>query len=81
MNKAMITALVACFFGAALSTACDPDSLSRPPIQFVPEFGSGDDLSGPGACSAAETEQACAGALTCTWSNDRCVPMSVSAAP
>lgn len=78
MTKRMIPALLACCFGAALSTACDPQSLTKPQIDIVPTFGSNDDLAGPGSCSEAETQQACSGTLTCQWSNDRCVPMSFS---
>lgn len=80
MNKGIITALIACFFGAALSAACDPD-VSQRPFELVPTFGSNDDLAGPGACSEAESEQACRGTLTCVWSNDRCSPMGLASAP
>ena len=40
VNKGMIPALLACFFGAALSTACDPQNLTKPQIDIVPTFGS-----------------------------------------
>lgn len=81
MNKGMIPALIACFFGAALSTACDPQSLTKPQIDIVPTFGSNDDIVGPGSCSEAKSAQSCASALTCQWSNDRCVAMSITLAP
>jgi hypothetical protein len=73
----MIPALIACFFGAALTAACDPQT--KPPFDIVPTFGAGDDVVGPGACSEAKSEQACAGTVTCVWSNDRCAPMTVAA--
>lgn len=81
MHTRMIPALIACFFGAALAAACDPNVGAERPFDLVPTFGAGDDLSGPGKCSAAETESACEGTLTCVWSGDRCKPMDVVSQP
>lgn len=75
----MIPAMIACFFGAALAAACDPDSLARPEFGAIPTLGAGDDIVSPGAC--AETEAACTGALTCVWSGDRCAAMDLAARP
>lgn len=75
----MIPALLACFFGAALTAACDPNALGRQPFDVVPPIGAGDDLANPGACFEAETEQACKAALSCVWADNRCSAMDLSA--
>jgi hypothetical protein len=68
----MIPALIACFFGAALAAACDPDALQKPPFEVVPTLSSADDFSNPRPCGEARSEDACAATLTCVWSGSRC---------
>lgn len=81
MSKRMIPAMFVCFFGAALAAACDPCSLPLPGLDGPPTIASGDDIAAPGDCAAAKTEQACVGALTCRWSEDRCSPLGIAGAP
>ncbi len=78
----MFPALFVCFFGAALAAACDPTDIPVSPGILGPSgLKAGDDLSVPGACSEAKTEQACQSALTCVWANDRCSALDIAGAP
>lgn len=69
MHKGMIPALIACFFGAALAAACDPELLSRP-FEVTPTVS--DSAYVPRPCGEVKSQDACSSLVMCVWTDSRC---------
>jgi hypothetical protein len=67
----MIPTLIACFFGAAIVAACDPQLLPRP-LEVAPALDASGALANPRPCRELKSEDACGTVIMCVWTESRC---------